>query len=198
MTSYRAARAFRANDLRTFLHSVDRHLHRRMRIELVGGRAGALAHGVISATTDVDTFTPIAADLQVAAKCASAETGLAIPLVHSTIAEVPMSYEDRLVRPLPELARLEVCALDRHDLVLSKAIRCYEHDLQQLREIRDRHGLSFETLVARFMDEMDHVLGDPRRIRANFLLAIEDLFGETKRVAAERCLHRGRVTRRTS
>jgi hypothetical protein len=153
---------------------------------------------VASATTDVDTFTPISADLEVAATRASAETGLAIPLVHSTVAEVPMSYEDRLVQPLPGLARLEVWALEKHDLVLSKALRCYEHDLQQLREIRDGHGLSFETLVARFLEEMDHVLGDPARIRANFLLAIEDLFGETKRVAAERRLQGAWATRRTS
>jgi hypothetical protein len=119
---------------------------------------------------------------------AIAETRLEIALVQSTVAEVPMSYEDRLLRQLPELARLEVWALERHDLVLSKAVRCYEHDLQQLREIRDGHGLSFDTLVNRFRDEMDHVVGDPARIRANFLLAIDDLFGETKRVAAERRL----------
>lgn len=72
--------------------------------------------------------------------------------------------------------------------MLSKAVRCYEHDLQQLREIRDAIGLSFDILVDRHRDEMDHVLGDPARIRLNFLLAIEDLFGETKRVAAERRL----------
>jgi predicted methyltransferase len=72
--------------------------------------------------------------------------------------------------------------------VLSKAVRCYEHDLQQLREIRDAQGLSFETLVSRFRDEMDHVVGDPARIRSSFLLAIEDLFGEVKRISAERLL----------
>lgn len=47
-------------------------------------------------------------------------------------------------------------------------------------------GLSFEILVERFRDEMGHVMGDPGRIRSNFLVTIEDLFGELKRVAAER------------
>lgn len=75
--------------------------------------------------------------------------------------------------------------------MLSKTLRCYEHDLQQLREIRDAKGLSFETLVDRFLGEMDHVVGDPSRIRSSFLLMIEELFGELKRVTAERRL-RGR------
>ena len=66
--------------------------------------------------------------------------------------------------------------------------RTARHDLQQLREIRDAQGLSFDTLVSRFIDEMDHVIGDPTRIRSSFLLTIEALFGELKRIAAERRL----------
>jgi hypothetical protein len=186
MSSYRASRAFLADDLRTFLQAVDRHLPRSVRIEIIGGSAAALAHGATSTTVDVDTFTPTTVDLDTAVERAVAETGLEITLVHATVAEVPINYDERLVRQLPELASLEVWVLEKHDLVLSKAVRCYEHDLQQLREIRDAIGLSFDTLVDRYRDEMDHVLGDPARVRSNFLLAIEELFGETKRVAAGR------------
>lgn len=188
MSTYRASRSFRATDLRRFLGAVDRHLSSRARIEIIGGCAAALAHGATSATTDVDTFTPTTAALQAAVARAVEETGLEITLAQSTVAEVPLGYEERLLRQLPELAQLEIWALEKHDLVLSKALRCYEHDLQQLREIRDAQGLSFDTLVSRFIDEMDHVVGDPARIRSSFLLAIEELFGELKRIAAERRL----------
>lgn len=75
--------------------------------------------------------------------------------------------------------------LEKHDLALSKAIRCYEHDLQQLEEMNTHGGLSFDVLVDRFRNEMDHVTGDPVRIRRNFLEMIERLFGEMKRIAAE-------------
>jgi hypothetical protein len=136
MTSYRASRAFLADDLRTFLRAVDRHLTRSVRIEIIGGSAASLAHGATSTTVDVDTFTPTTVDLDTAVDRAVAETGLEITLVHSTVAEVPLRYDERLVRQLPELSSLEVWVLEKHDLVLSKAVRCYEHDLQQLREIR--------------------------------------------------------------
>ncbi len=75
-----------------------------------------------------------------------------------------------------------------HDLVLSKTIRGYDHDLQQIREIHERAGLSFDVLVERYRDEMSHVMGDPARIREVFLVMIEDVFGELKRVAAEKAL----------
>ncbi len=171
-----------------FLHAVDRHLRRRTRVEIIGGSAAALAHGATSTTADLDTFTPTTAALEAAVARAAAETGLHIPVSQAGIADVPLDYEQRLERHLPELEKLEVWVLEKHDLVLSKTIRCYEHDLQQIREIRDRVGLSFDVLVKRFRDEMDHVVGDPARIRSNFLVMIEDVFGELKRVAAEKAL----------
>jgi len=67
-------------------------------------------------------------------------------------------------------------------------VRCHEHDLQQLREIQQRVGLSAEVLVQRFVAEMQHVIGDPARSRTDFLVMIEDVFDELTRVRAERSL----------
>ncbi|HWU89624.1 MAG TPA: DUF6036 family nucleotidyltransferase [Kofleriaceae bacterium] len=188
MSTYRSSRAFAADEIRAFLRAVDRHLTRRARVEIIGGSAAALAHGATSTTTDVDTLTVMNAELEAAVARAVIETRLNISVSHAAVADVPLDYVERLERQLPELEKLEVWVLEKHDLVLSKTIRCYEHDLQQIREIRDRVGLSFDTLVERFRDEMSHVMGDPARIRTNFLVMIDDVFGELKRVAAERAL----------
>jgi len=126
--------------------------------------------------------------LRTAIERAIAETGLDIEVSQAAVAQVPLNAEDRLVRQMPELKNLEVWVLEKHDLVLSKALRCYEHDLQQMREMRDAVGLSFDVLVERFIDEMGHVVGDPARVRGDFLTMIEDVFGETKRVEAQRRL----------
>lgn len=193
MTAYRSSRSFGAAQIRTFLEAVDRHLVRGVRIEVIGGSAAALAHGATSTTTDLDTFTYTSADLDRAVAQAAVATGLEIPVTHAAVADVPINYADRLERHLAHLVHLEVWVLERHDLALSKAVRCHEHDLQQLREIQQHVGLSADLLVQRFVAEMQHVIGDPARIRADFLLMIEDVFGELPRVQAERAL---RATKR--
>jgi hypothetical protein len=191
MTTYRSTRAFGAEEIRVFLRAVDRHLTRRTRIEIIGGGAAALAHGATSTTADIDTFTPTTADLEEAVARATRDTGLKLPLLQAGVADVPINYEDRLERQLPELERLEVWVLEKHDLALSKALRWHEPDAQQMREIRDGVGLSCELLIERFRNEMSHVMGDPARVRMNFLAMIEDLFGELKRVAAEKAIRIG-------
>lgn len=62
------------------------------------------------------------------------------------------------------------------------------HDFQQLAEIRDEVGLDNDLLVERFRTEMTHVLGDKARIKSNFVELIDHLFGELRRVDAERVL----------
>lgn len=187
MSGHRS-QTFGAGEIRTFLQAMDRHLTWRIRVEIIGGSAAALAHGATSTTEDIDTFTTSNAELERAAAAAAVETGLAIPVSHSAVADVPYEYASRLERQLPELVHLEVWVLEKHDLVLSKIIRGYENDRQHISEIHDRAGLSFEVLVARFRDEMGHVMGDPERIRNNFLDMVEDEFGELKRIAAEKAL----------
>lgn len=88
---------------------------------------------------------------------------------------------------------MQVWALEKHDLALSKAVRCEETDLQQLAEIHQRSPFDFETLVARFESEMGHVIGSPKVQRERFLTMISRLFGELKMVEAERRLRARRL-----
>jgi hypothetical protein len=184
--SYRS-HLYGADEISLFLRAVDRHLVSASSVVIIGGSAAAF-YNATSTTTDVDTYAALSADLQGAVERAATETGLTIPVIHSLVVEVPWAFEDRLERQLPELEKLQVWVLEKHDLALSKTVRGTAHDEQQIREIHLSIGLEFDTLVQRFRDEMTHVTGDPTRIRSQFLQLIEALFGELKRVTAERTL----------
>lgn len=187
MTSYRDTRIYGLAEIGELLCAVDRLLAAPARFEIIGGAAAAF-QGAESTTTDVDTYNPLDATLENALERARADTGLAIPVQCSSVADVPYNYKDRLERKLPELVRLEVWVLEKHDLALSKVIRCFEHDLQQVVEVHAKSCLAFDVLVSRFTHEMDHVIGDPARILGNFLEMIERLFGEVKRIEADRLI----------
>jgi hypothetical protein len=181
-----------AEQIEQFLRAVDRHLMNPTRVVLIGGSAAALAYRAGSTTDDIDTLDAITAELNEAIARAVEDTGLDIVMQKSTVADAPYDYDTRLERQLPDLKMLEVCALEKHDLTLSKVIRCTEHDLQQIAEIHSSVGLSFDVLVQRFCDEMFHVIGDPPRIRGNFLVMIRMLFGDLKANFAEKELSKDR------
>lgn len=187
MSAYRL-RSFGADEIAAFLQSVDRYLTGRTRVVIIGGSAAALGHGASSTTSDLDTYNAITEELQNAVARAIEETGIHIPFSQATVADVPYNYGDRLERRLSELRHLEVWVLEKHDLVLSKTVRCYEHDLQQIVEIHRSARLSFDILVERFESEMSNVMGDPGRIRSNFLIMVETVFGELQRARAEKQL----------
>lgn len=186
-----------AEEIRTFLRAVDRYLDTRIRMEIIGGGAAALAHRVASTTEDIDTFTHAHAELTAAVARATRATGLPIPVKPAGVADVPQNYQDRLERQLPELERLEVWTLEKHDLVLSKAIRCDEHDRQQILEIHKSVVIEFNILVRRFMDELHpYAIGHEDTRRDYFLTVVRDLFGELKRGEAARIIAADAARRR--
>lgn len=77
---------------------------------------------------------------------------------------------------LPNLDRLRVFVPEKHDLVLMKTLRGYEHDLQAIAEIHAFSPLDLEILVGRWEQEMQAAIGDPARLRTNFLALVERLF----------------------
>ncbi|MBZ0237311.1 MAG: hypothetical protein K8M05_33610 [Deltaproteobacteria bacterium] len=185
MTSYEAGRIFGQTELETFLRSVDRHLSEPTRIIITGGGAAAL-HNAESTTSDIDTYDGVSDALRVAADMAGVETGLRIPVGRSFIGEYPWFFEDRLERRFPELTQLEVFVLERHDLALSKSLRGSDNDQRQLTEMHLSAPFDFSTLVERFRTEMTHVTGNQAEHRERFLALIDLLFGELRRVTADR------------
>jgi len=168
-------RTFLREQLERFLEAVDAALAEPVEVIVIGGTAAALHYGVTRATHDIDTWTNVRADLAAAAKKARTVTGLDVPLQKSGVADAPFDFESRLDRVLPKLRRLRVLVPERHDLVLMKAVRCYEHDLEAIAEIHSHSPLELDVLIRRFQGEMSPI-GDPRRLRGNFLVVVERLF----------------------
>jgi hypothetical protein len=72
-----------------------------------------------------------------------------------------------------------------------KVLRCDEHDLQAIEAIHRHSPLDASLLVNRYQDEMSSATIDPRRLRAQFLVAVERLFpdqvdGIERRLSAPR------------
>lgn len=186
-----------AEEIRTFLRAVDCHLRIHVRVEIIGGGAAALAYRATLTTEDIDTFTLVNAELMEAVAQAADETGLNIPVRPAGPAQMPQNYEDRLERQLPELQLLEVFTVEKHDLVLSKALRCSEHDRQQILEIHANVGLDFDVLVERFIGELHpYAVGDGDTRRDYFLTVVRDLFGELKRGMAAKIIAADTARRR--
>jgi hypothetical protein len=179
-------RRFDAAELRRFLAAIDACLDGPARVVLVGGSALAIGYEVGVGTLDVDTWETDLDAIGSAVARARDITRLDIPVGPAAVGDVPFHYETRLRRVMPELHRLEVHVLEKHDLALSKIMRCHEGDLVGLAALQRLHGLDEETLVTRYMDEMDHVIGDPARIDLNLLAALELLYGEAEAEAVRR------------
>jgi hypothetical protein len=184
-------RTFLKDELERFLAAVDRALVGPVDVVVIGGTAAALRYGVTRATHDIDTWTAVQKDLALAVEKARATTRLHIPVARSAVADAPADFESRLERVLPHLERLRVLVPEKHDLVLMKAMRGYEHDLQAIEEIHAHSPLELATLVRRFQDEMTPI-GDPARIRGNVLALVERLFPSAVR-DVERRLHKPRA-----
>jgi len=165
--------------LETFLEAVDRALVESTRVVVIGGSAAALHYGATRATHDIDTWNTVQESLAAAAQRAREVTGLNVPLQKSAIADPPVDFESRLERVLPHLRRLQVLVPEKHDLVLMKTVRGYEHDLDVIEEIHAQSPLSLETLLLRFKTEMGAAMADPARLRGNFLVLVERLFPES-------------------
>jgi len=170
-------KTFLREQLERFLGAVDAALSEPIEIVVIGGTAAALHYGVGRATHDIDTWSTVEEALAAAAEKARAVTGLDVPLQKSGVADAPLEFESRLERVLPNLKCLRVLVPEKHDLVLMKALRCYEHDLEAIAEIHARSPLDLNVLVQRFKDEMTPI-GDPVRLRGNFLVVVERLFAD--------------------
>ncbi|MCK5690834.1 hypothetical protein KAI87_16250 [Myxococcota bacterium] len=167
------------SELRLFLQRLDKNLESSADVLIIGGAAAAIAYGSRLSTMDIDLWSPLSPQILQALKKISTEGGLVIPVEHAAVADAPYELEARIKEiPLEGLRNLRIFVPDPYDLVLSKMIRGYEHDLQAVEEIHRNISLESAILTKRFTEEMGHIIGDPRRIQLNFLAMMARLFGE--------------------
>ena len=168
-----------------FLHALDLFLEDNLAIFVVGGLAAVLGYHADIKTADMDVLTITegsAADLKQAARQAFKLTGIDFSIGGASIAELPYNYEDR-VRPArgTRFHKLTVTVPDKYDLVLSKALRCYAHDLEAIHSVHDHHHLSEKTLAARFETGFWKIATtDPRNFALNMFVVMGTLFGEER------------------
>jgi hypothetical protein len=184
-------RVYTPDELRRFLEGVDAALRGEAEVVIIGGAAAAIEYGVASGTRDIDTWTRVQKDLEVAVERARQATGLAVPFAQSRVADGPTELESRLERALPHLKRLAVRVPEKHDLVLMKVVRGDEHDLQAIEAIHHRSPLDLETLLARYQGEMGTAIIDPRRLKGHVLTMVERLFPEQLDTVETRLRKRG-------
>lgn len=120
------------------------------------------------------------ADLKQAAWRASEVTKIAFSVGGAPVSDLPCNHADRLrpVRGL-KLRKLIIDVPDKYDLVLSKAIRGWPHDLEAIKAVHVRHPLSEKTLVRRFETEIwNEAVGDPRKFALNMVAVMGLLYGD--------------------
>jgi hypothetical protein len=119
-----------------------------------------------------------------------------VPFQKSGVADGPFDLEARLRRALPRLQRLKLMVPERHDLVLMKVVRGYEHDLEAIEAIHRSSPLALEVLLRRYQREMSAVVISPMRLRGNFLTMVERLFPDELDAVVERLASPARRPRR--
>jgi Nucleotidyltransferase of unknown function (DUF6036) len=183
----------RPQELERFVEAIDAALPEPASILVIGGAAAALAYGATRPTDDIDTFNPLTPVVRKAVEAAQHSTGLTIPVSFAAVADAPYDFEDRLVpiRAL-RLKRLTVVVPERHDLVLMKTLRGYQHDVEVIEQIHQRQPLVFEVLRSRWKREMSHAVVDPRRANLNFVEVVDHIFGRERAEAVRRELGRSR------
>jgi hypothetical protein len=164
-------------DIERFVRAVDAALAEPASLLVIGGAAAVLGYGATRPTEDIDTFHELQAPILEAIETAREATKLQIPVSFAAVADAPYNFEDRLVPLDLGLARLTVVVPERHDLALMKLIRGYQHDVEVIEQIHRLQPLSLDVLRSRFVDEMGHVVADPRRLRLNFYEVVERLYG---------------------
>jgi hypothetical protein len=170
---------YEAEQIRRFLKEVDKHLSKTVRLVIIGGGAALLQHGARSPTRDIDAFEGDPSLLKDASARAEAAIGFSVPIGRAAVADLPLNYEDRQLRVMPELRRLQLIVPDRYDLVLSKLVRASQTDLVVCNEIHEHAPLNARTLVERYLDEMSHAVGRQADRDQNLIAAIELMWDAT-------------------
>lgn len=165
---------FTKEDIERLLVAIDKYLEEPAEMILIGGTAAVLAYKGGGRTQDIDTYNRIDC-LEKAYRKAKVETGIDIPLSQSSVADGPYNFESRLkdYRELP-LNKLHIKVPEVADLILMKVIRGVEHDLETIRDLIKANQVKPNVLIDRFKNEMGPVVGDPRRLKQNFLAMLEE------------------------
>ena len=169
----------------SFLRALDVCLTVAVDAFVIGGMAAILGYHAAVKTSDIHVYAiekGTLADLERAASAAREVTGIDLRIGSASVAELPSNYGDRTksVRGA-KFRKLTVIIPDKYDLVLSKAVRAYPHDLEAIHSIHEHHRLAEKTLANRFETEIWKIANtDPRNFALNMVAVMKVLYGDAR------------------
>jgi hypothetical protein len=144
---------------RSFLAEVDSCLHEDATLHCFGGFVLTQLYRVARTTSDLD-FLCVVPNVQgylteIAGKGSALHRKHKVYLDAVTVTTPPEDYAERLVPLFPKVwAHLRLCALEAHDLALSKLERNYERDRDDVQNLARAGHLNRETLKQRYYKEL--------------------------------------------
>jgi serine/threonine protein kinase len=170
------AKTFWRDQILEFLDEIDGMLHEPVVMEIVGGAAALLAHGARSATKDINSLAAFDERIVRLAHLTTQK----IPLERAQLSCAPALYEERRYKPDLPFHNLVIWVPERHDLLVMKALRASENDLQVIEEMHEAKPFDLETLVERYNFDMRlaiQALGGHQIFDQRIRLVLERLFG---------------------
>jgi hypothetical protein len=153
---------------RSFFAEVDAQLGEEVALHLCGGFVVTQLYGVARTTNDVDFLSVVPnvrANLaELAGKGSPLHRKRKIFLDAVSVATPPENYEDRLVPMFPGAwSRLRLCALEAHDLALSKLERNIERDRDDVQQLALGGHVKPDILRDRYYSELRPHLANESR-----------------------------------
>ncbi|MFQ5694737.1 MAG: DUF6036 family nucleotidyltransferase [Terriglobia bacterium] len=165
-----------------FLTAVDRALARRVELHCLGGFVLEVLYRRPVPTVDIDC---IAVEPHAALSRLLELAGAGSPLARQhkvhfqfvTVADVPDQYESRLLELFPQrFTRLQLRALEVHDLILAKLTRNHPIDERDVQFLAEAGVLDPATLAERYRRELRPDLANQERHDLTLKLWLEDYF----------------------
>ena len=144
---------------RSFFAEVDSRLSEEVQLHCCGGFVVTQLYAVARTTSDVDFLSAVPNvrnELsQIAGKGSALHQKYRVYLDAVTVATPPENYEERLLPMFPGAwRRLQLFALEAHDLALSKLERNFERDRDDVLQLARAGHLRPEVLSERYYNEL--------------------------------------------
>lgn len=178
------------NQLETFFIELDKIVTQGYELIVIGGTAMVLGYDSQRMTSDCDPWGQAADELLTKWKEASKKSNVKFGIDTQTrVAQLPESFESRLVRVDLNLKKLTIKYPEKHDLALSKVARLLGNDMDDIIWLHKNHSLKFTRLTKVYFEEFRPIyMGNLRNLDLNFLDVIEELYGlEKRKVVEKRC-----------
>jgi hypothetical protein len=144
---------------RSFFADIDGRLREDVTLHCCGGFVLSQLYGTARTTSDIDFLCVVPNVhgylMEIAGKGSPLHRKHRVYLDAVTVATPPEDYAERLVPLFPNVwAHLQLCALDAHDLALSKLERNFERDREDVQHLARAGHLNRETLRERYYKEL--------------------------------------------